>query len=71
MASEFRYSNTRYGFEWGPAKVERTASTPKWGVVASVESKSHFVQVRVTPSGQIRVGEVVKKARLVPQKEGV
>lgn len=59
-----------YGFEWGPAKVERIASNPKWGVVVSIESKSHFIQVRVTPSGRIQVGDVMKKARLGPQKEG-
>ena len=60
---EFRYGHTRYGFEWGPSKVSRIASTPTAGVILEVESVSRFVQIRVTPSGLIRVGKVVKKSK--------
>jgi hypothetical protein len=53
-----------YGFWWGPAKVERIASDPKHGVFPNVSSKGHEVQIRVTPSGLIRVGKPTKKAKV-------
>lgn len=58
MSQHFKL--TQYGFEWGKAIVERVASTPKWGVVLDVRSSRHLVQIRVTPSGLIRVGAVHK-----------
>lgn len=47
---------TRYGFDWGPASVQRVVSDPKAGVVISISSaKGKTVYVRVTPSGLTRV----------------
>ncbi len=47
-------TETRYGFAWGPAKVDRTCSDQKWGVIVSVKGKREVAEVRVTPSGLVR-----------------
>ena len=51
---------TRCGFKWGAAHVQRIASSPKWGVILCIQSGKQQVEIRVTPSGMIRVGEIVK-----------
>lgn len=47
---------TIYGFEYGPAKVERMCSDDAKGwVVIGIESKKSRVQVYVTKTGKVRV----------------
>lgn len=58
----FKGRETRFGFEWGPARVERVASDPKAGVIVIVQTKREQVHIRVTPSGLIRVEEITKTA---------
>jgi hypothetical protein len=48
---------TQYGFEWGPAEVIRASSHPKHGVWLLVRSAKQELQIRITRSGLIRVGE--------------
>jgi hypothetical protein len=46
---------TNYGFIWGPVEVERSASTPNiW--VLTLRTDRQMLEVRVTPTGLIRVG---------------
>lgn len=56
----------RYGFTWGPLKVQRLVSdeteTGYW-VVLGLSTPREEVQIYVTPTGLIRVGEVKKKKR--------
>ena len=59
----FRHSDTRYGFTWGPAEVRRCASERKWGVMFDVITDKQRLQIRVTPSGLIRVGEPEKNTQ--------
>ena len=54
MASTFGFRETTYGFDWGPASIERCASGPKWGVILTIKTKRQSCQLRVTPSGLIR-----------------
>ena len=56
------YEETTYGFKWGAAEVTRCISDPKAGVVLTVTTTTNqVVNIRVTPSGQIRVGEVGRR----------
>lgn len=45
---------TRYGFDWGPFRVERVASDDRIGYVVTIrdETYSHEVMVRVSPAGR-------------------
>jgi hypothetical protein len=49
--SNFPFNETRYGFDWGPLKIERIASDPKFGVVVFVGSEREQYELRVTPKG--------------------
>lgn len=60
--NDYHLSETHCGFKWGPLKVTRISSGPTWGAVIEVETRTHFLQVRVTPSGRIRVDTVVTRA---------
>lgn len=51
---------TKYGFAWGPAQVVRLMSDPKWGVILEVKSGKQAVEIRITPSGLIRIGNIEK-----------
>jgi hypothetical protein len=51
---------TKYGFEWGPLEVVRIASTPTWGYALDIISNRQRLEIRVTPSGIIRVGKPIK-----------
>jgi hypothetical protein len=53
---------TQYGFTMGPAKVTRIHYTPKWGAFIEVSGHRERIEIRVTPSGLLRVGKVIKKA---------
>jgi hypothetical protein len=54
----FEYSETKYGFKWGPATIERCISDPKFGVVIEATTPKGKVYLRITPSGLIRIGKV-------------
>ena len=54
--AKFSGQETRYGFDWGPVEVRRTADLgPKLGVVLMLITKRERLDVRVTPGGRIRV----------------
>lgn len=46
-----------YGFAWGPVEVTRLTSDPKAGVVLGLRTAKETIQIRVTPSGLIRLNE--------------
>jgi len=50
-----RLTETVYGFVWGPVAVQRIVSDPKWGFVLRVDTLRQSVQLRITPSGLIRI----------------
>ena len=50
--SNFPFNETRYGFDWGPLKIERVFSHPKHGVVVRIGSEHQQFEVRVSPKGQ-------------------
>ena len=53
-----RFTFTRYGFEWGPCRVSRLVSDPKFGVVLEVKGKRESVEIRVTPGGFLRIDTI-------------
>ena len=60
---DYEVVETRYGFEWGPLTVERITDDYRFGVFICVSGKREKVDIRVTPSGLVRVGEVEKIER--------
>jgi hypothetical protein len=51
---------TDYGFVWGPVEVERSASTPNiW--LLTLKTDRQILEVRVTPTGLIRVDTPIKR----------
>jgi len=60
----FKNYETKYGFKWGPASVERCVSDPKFGVVLKISTKGKTLEVRITPSGLIRVGQVKQTKKI-------
>lgn len=54
------YRETRYGFEWGAAKVSRCASH-KGHVVLTVVTPKERLDIRVTPSGLIKLDKGIEK----------
>jgi hypothetical protein len=59
MSHPTHYVLTRYGFEYGAALVERAGSL-HGHIVLTISTGRQRVDVRVTPSGLIRVNDVVK-----------
>jgi len=57
----FDFEETNYGFRWGPAEIERTASAKSWGVVFTIKTARGDFVVRVTPTGYFRLKPVVPK----------
>jgi hypothetical protein len=53
------YTETRYGFEYGAAKIERVMSH-KGHVLLHVYTGKQLLSIRVTPSGLIRLSDIVK-----------
>jgi hypothetical protein len=51
---------TNYGFIWGPVEVERSISTPNMWLL-TLRTDRQILEVRVTPTGLIRVGAPVKR----------
>ena len=51
---------TQYGFEWGSVIIERTASHAGH-VVLTLKTDKKVMNIRVTPGGLIRPGEIRKR----------
>jgi hypothetical protein len=50
------YAETRYGFEYGAAKVERLHSDKcKGWVIIGIDTPRHNLQIYVTKTGRVRV----------------
>jgi hypothetical protein len=56
-----KIENTQYGFIFGPATVTRICDSEKWGCVLEVSGARQRVEIRVTPSGQIRVRPIITR----------
>lgn len=56
--SGFDTKITQFGFKWGPAHVQRLCSDKKWGVMMTIRTPKQFLDIRITPSGMIRVEQV-------------
>ena len=50
--SDFPFTLTRYGFQWGEMRLERIASEPKFGVVIFIGTAREQWEVRVSPMGR-------------------
>jgi hypothetical protein len=59
--SASKIENTQYGFMWGPATVTRVCDCGKWGCVLQVSTARQRVDIRVTPSGIIRVEHFITR----------
>lgn len=57
------YAETTYGFEWGAAKIERWVSEDDGSVVIGVTTKRETLDIRITPTGFIRVGKPKKQPK--------
>jgi len=53
---------TKYGFEWGPARVTRLFDEDRTGVYLEISGAREVVQVRVTKGGRLRIGPVKKRS---------
>lgn len=51
---------TPYGFEWGPMVIER-ATSHNGHVVLTLKTDKQIMNIRVTPAGLIRPGEIRKR----------
>lgn len=52
---------TQYGFTMGPATVTRLCQDPKHGAWLEVAGKRERIEIRVTASGLLRVGKIIKR----------
>ena len=59
--SASKIENTQYGFIFGPATIARICDSEKWGCVLEVSGARQRVEIRVTPSGQLRVGPMITR----------
>lgn len=46
---------SRYGFEWGPATIERTGILPNGSHILTVKTQRRQITVYITPTGLMRV----------------
>ena len=53
---------TQYGFTMGSATVTRIHQSPKFGAFLEVSGQRERIEIRVTPSGLVRVSKVIKRA---------
>jgi len=56
-----KIENTQYGFVFGPANITRICDSEKWGCILEVSGARQRVEIRVTPSGQLRVGPIITR----------
>jgi hypothetical protein len=54
---------TVFGFRWGPVTVERCVSDPKWGVQLSLTTERWTLEVRIMPTGRLRLGVPKRRAK--------
>lgn len=54
---DFQISDTRYGFDWGPARVRRILDDKRYGVLIAIVGKRSAVELRVTPGGRVSVNQ--------------
>lgn len=56
--SKFLGRDTKYGFQWGPATIERTAEVPE-GIVMSLKTDAgKYLQIYVSAKGRsVRIHE--------------
>ena len=52
---------TQYGFTMGPCEVTRICSGREWGAYIEVKGKRQRIEIRVTPSGLLRVGNIINR----------
>ena len=65
------YEETKYGFDWGCAKVERHISDEKKGwVVIGIKTPKIDLQIYVTKTGKVRVYNYNGGEFLEKKKEG-
>lgn len=63
LATRFiHYAETQFGFEYGAAKIERAISEDDGSVVIMVTTKRETLDIRITPTGFIRVGKPKKQS---------
>ncbi len=62
-------TETKYGFKWGLATIERHVEW-KGHIILSVETPRETLQIRVTPTGYIRLdgGGPIKNAKNSKEK---
>ena len=54
------YAETKYGFDWGAAKITRCHSNPKNGLVVLIlETPKHTLQIYVTKNGKVRISDAI------------
>jgi hypothetical protein len=51
----------RYGFRFGPCVVTRIHNDPEFGSLIEVSGKRERIEIRVTASGLLRVGKIIKR----------
>lgn len=58
MNPSLHYAETKYGFDWGAAKITRCFSDYKKGWVAILlETPKHNIQIYVTKTGKVRIND--------------
>ena len=67
MAVDSMRTPPAYGWSFGPADIIRIHSDPKLGVWLYVTGAKERVEIRVTKSGLLRVGPVIKSKRETPK----
>jgi len=58
--SDFGLAETKYGFRWGPFRIERVGCDRRGGVVVYVGSEREQYEMSVSPDGHV---DVVKRDR--------
>lgn len=52
-----RITTHAYGFEWGAVNIRRLYSDERYGVSLDLSTPRRTLEIRVTPTGLIRVSE--------------
>ena len=61
MSEGFPIKDTQYGFMWGSGEIVRIFDDSRFGVVFEIRGKRQAVDVRVTSSGLIRIGDLRRR----------
>lgn len=57
---DFQVTTVENGFQWGPAKILRTASFEDYGACIRVMGKHELVDIRITKGGWLRISPIQK-----------